>query len=160
MVKKLCLFLSVMLFVCSVAPAQNNHGVITGIVSDSNGLPLAGASVVIDSLKAGVATGNHGRYALRGLNYGRYALRISFTGFEPFDTVVVVNVQTVVDASLKEALFVTDEVIVRSSRAGSRTPMAHSTIVASEIRARDMTRDMPYLLLSLIHISEPTRQAE
>ena len=72
---------------------QNNRGVITGTVTDSDGLPLAGASVVIDSLKAGVATGNDGRYALRGMNYGRYALRISFTGFEPFDTVVVVQRQ-------------------------------------------------------------------
>lgn len=135
-----------MLLVCSAAPGQNNHGVITGTVTDRDGLPLAGASVIIDSLKAGMATGNDGRYALRGMNYGRYSLRISFTGFEPFDTVVIVQGNTIVDASLKEALFVTDEVIVRGSRAGSRTPMAHSTIVASEMRALDMTRDMPYLL--------------
>jgi iron complex outermembrane receptor protein len=52
----------------------------------------------------------------------------------------------IVDASLKEALFVTDEVIVRGSRAGTRTPMAHSTIEAPEMRTRDLTRDMPFLL--------------
>ena len=135
-----------MLLVCSAVQGQNNRGIITGKVTDSDGLPLAGASVVVDSLKAGVATGNDGRYALRGMNYGRYALRISFTGFEPFDTVVVVSGNTIVDASLKEALFVTDEVIVRGSRAGSRTPMAHSTVLAAEMRSRDLTRDMPYLL--------------
>jgi len=146
MARKFSLLLSVMLLVGYAALGQNNRGLITGTVTGSDGLPLAGASVVIDSLKAGMATGNDGRYALRGLNYGMYALRISFTGFEPFDTVVVVKGNTIVDASLKEALFVTDEVVVRSSRAGSRTPMAHSTIVASDMRERDMTRDMPYLL--------------
>ncbi len=135
-----------MLFFCSSVPGQNNRGIITGTVTDSAGLPLAGASVVIDSLKAGVATGNDGRYSLRGMNHGRYALRISFTGYEPHDTVVAVSGQTIVDASLKEALFVTDDVIVRGSRAGSRTPMAYSTIMASEMREGDMTRDMPYLL--------------
>jgi len=135
-----------MLFFCSSVPGQNNRGVITGTVTDSDGLPLAGASVVIDSLKAGVATGNDGRYSLRGMNPGRYALHISFTGYEPLDTVVAVSGQTIVDASLKEALFVTDDVIVRGSRAGNRTPMAFSTIMASEMREGDMTRDMPYLL--------------
>ena len=136
-------------YCCLSVPAvqgQTNRGVITGTVTDSEGTPLAGASVVVDSLKAGVATGNDGRYALRGVNYGGYALRISFTGFEPFDTVVVVSGNTIVDASLKEALFVTDDVIVRGSRAGSRTPMAHSTVLAAEMRSRDLTRDMPYLL--------------
>ena len=134
MVRKVQLFLCVLLLVCSSVQGQTNRGVISGTVTDSDGQPLAGASVVIDSLKAGVATGNDGRYALRGLNYGRYSLRISFTGFGPFDTVVFVNGNTIVDASLKEALFVTDEVIVRGSRAGNRTPMAHSTVLAAEMQ--------------------------
>ena len=146
MVRKISIFLSLLLLACSAANGQSSRGVITGKVTDSDGLPLAGASVVIDSLKAGVATGNDGQYALRGMNYGRHALRISFTGFEPFDTVVIVQGNTIIDASLKEALFVTDEVIVRGSRAGTRTPMAHSTVEAREMRTRDLTRDMPYLL--------------
>jgi iron complex outermembrane receptor protein len=146
MVRKFSLILSVLVLISSAVQGQTSRGVISGTVTDSHGAPLAGASVVVDSLKAGVATGNDGHYTLRGLNYGRYALRISFTGFEPFDTVVVVSGNIMADASLKEALFVTEEVIVRGSRAGSRTPMAHSTVLASEMRSRDLTRDMPYLL--------------
>lgn len=137
-----------MLLLAAVGPvtAQRFSSVITGRVSDTDGLPLAGASVVIDSLRAGVATDNDGRYVLRGLRDGPYAVRISFTGYEPLDTVVVVRGTAVADASLRERLFMADEVIVRAGRAGNRTPMAHSTVYASELRERDLTRDMPYLL--------------
>lgn len=125
---------------------QRLSGVITGRVTDAGGAPMAGASVVIESLKAGVAADNDGRYALRGLRDGTYSLSISFTGYESLDTVVSVRGTAVVNVSLKEGLFVAEEVIVRGSRAGNRTPMAHSTVEAAELRERDMTRDIPFLL--------------
>jgi iron complex outermembrane receptor protein len=146
MVRKFLVFISLILAAVIVSLGQRPVGMITGRVSDAGGVPMAGASVVIDSIRAGVATGNDGRYALRGLRDGTYALRISFTGYDTFDTLVVVRGTAVADASLKEALFVAEEVIVRGSRAGNRTPMAHSTVEAAELRERDMTRDMPYLL--------------
>ena len=146
MVRTFLAFVSILTLACNIASGQRDRGIITGVVTDTGGRPLAGASVIIDSLKAGVATGNDGRYTLRGLRDGTYALRISFIGYESFDTVVAVKGSAVADVSIKEALFVTQEVIVRSSRAGSRTPMAHSMIGAAELRANDMTRDMPFLL--------------
>jgi iron complex outermembrane receptor protein len=119
---------------------------ITGRVTSVDGQPLAGASVVIDTLMTGVATDNDGRYSLRRLRDGTYALRITFTGYEPLDTTVAVSGATVADMVLKEALYVAEEVIVRGSRAGSRTPMAYTTVDASELHERDLTRDMPFLL--------------
>jgi hypothetical protein len=65
MVRIFPLFLWVLLLVSSAVQGQANRGVITGTVTDSDGAPLAGASVVVDSLKAGVATGNDGQYNLR-----------------------------------------------------------------------------------------------
>jgi iron complex outermembrane recepter protein len=52
----------------------------------------------------------------------------------------------VADVTLREALYIAGEVIVRGSRAGARTPMAHTTVGAEELRDRDLTRDMPFLL--------------
>jgi len=125
---------------------QGHGSIITGTVTDTGGVPMAGASVVLTDAGMGVATDNEGRYALRGLRDGTYNLRISFTGFESLDTVVVVKGTAVTDASLREALYVAAEVIVRGSRAGARTPMAHSTVSSDELRERDLTRDMPFLL--------------
>jgi len=139
----LVIFLSAGYQVWGQRPAS---ATLTGRVTGADGQPLAGASVVIDTLMTGVATDNDGRYSLGGLREGTHALRITFTGYEPCDTVVVVTGMVVTDVVLKEALFVADEVIVRGSRAGSRTPMAYTTVDASDLRERDLTRDMPYLL--------------
>ncbi|MBP7036405.1 MAG: TonB-dependent receptor [Bacteroidales bacterium] len=125
---------------------QSQGNMITGRVTDCGGVPMAGASVVLTDAGMGVATDNEGRYALRGLSDGSYNLRISFTGYEPHDTLVVVRGSAVVDVVLNEVLYLAPEVIVRGSRAGVRTPMAHSTIGSDELRKRDLTRDMPFLL--------------
>ncbi len=126
--------------------SQRHGGMITGRVADEAGRPMAGASVVIKETETGVATGNDGHYSLRGLRDGSYNIRISFTGYEPLDTLVVVRGTAIADATLKEALYAAGDVIVRGSRAGSRTPMAHTTVGSPELRERDLTRDMPFLL--------------
>ncbi|MFN2313151.1 MAG: TonB-dependent receptor [Bacteroidales bacterium] len=146
MVRKILFFIIMIIAAAGPVTGQRFSGMITGRITDETGAPMAGASVVIESLRTGVAADNDGRYALRGLRDGTYSLRISFTGYEPLDTVVVVRGTTVADVSLREGLFLAEEVIVRASRAGNRTPMAHSTVHASELRERDLTRDMPYLL--------------
>ncbi|HSO77280.1 MAG TPA: TonB-dependent receptor, partial [Bacteroidales bacterium] len=125
---------------------QQNRGFISGTVRDSDGHPLSGASVVIDSLSTGVASGNDGRYTLRGLRNGVYTVTFSFTGFEKVTEKVTLNGTASVDVTLPEATLIADEVIVRGSRAGTRTPMAYTTIEATALRKSDMTRDIPYLL--------------
>ncbi|MGE5349505.1 MAG: carboxypeptidase regulatory-like domain-containing protein, partial [Actinomycetota bacterium] len=146
MVRRISVSMFMLLLLSGPMYSQRHSGMITGRVTGESGLPLAGASVVIASPGAGIATGNDGMYALRGLHDGVWNIRISFTGYEPFDTVVVLKGTAVVDASLREALFAAGEVIVRGSRAGARTPMAYSTIGSEELREKDMTRDMPFLL--------------
>lgn len=130
----------------TIASGQGHSSVISGRVTDTGGVPMAGASVVIAEARNGVATDNEGRYTLRGLRNGSYNLRVSFTGFETVDTVVALSGTAVVDFTLKEALYVAGDVIVRGSRAGARTPMAHTTVSSGELRERDLTRDMPFLL--------------
>lgn len=146
MVRRITVLMVMGVLLSGSLSGQRHTGIITGRVTDGGGLPLAGASVVIKALGAGIATDNDGVYILRGLNEGSLNIRISFTGYEPLDTVVELRGTAVVDASLREALFAAGEVIVRGSRAGARTPMAHSTIGSEELKKKDMTRDIPFLL--------------
>jgi iron complex outermembrane receptor protein len=146
MVRKIS-FLTIVLMALSLLLSGQRHGAtVTGRVTDEAGMPMAGASVMISGAGTGVAAGNDGRYTLRGMRDGTYTLRISFTGYETVDTAVTVTGTAVLDVTLREALFVAGEVIVRGSRAGARTPMAHTTVGAEELRDRDLTRDMPFLL--------------
>ncbi len=135
-----------MMTLAAIVCGQRQSGAVTGRVTDEDGMPLPGATVVLAETGRGVATDNEGMYTLRGLRNGSWTLHISYTGYEALDTVVMVNGAAVIDAALREALYVAGEVIVRGSRAGTRTPMAYSTVGNEELRERDLTRDMPYLL--------------
>ncbi len=147
MVRKIVFSFTLLLLFCGHSLyGQQGRGFISGTVRDSEGDALAGASVVIDSLSTGVASGNDGRYMLRGLRNGIYKVTFSFTGFETVTEKVTLNGTASVDVMLSEATLIADEVIVRGSRAGTRTPMAHTTVEASALRKSDMTRDIPYLL--------------
>lgn len=143
--KKLFTVLFILALAASLS-GQRHSSTVTGMVTDASGVPMAGATVMLSGAGTGVAAGNDGRYTLRGLRDGTYTVRISFTGYEPVDTAVTVLGNSVLDVTLSEALYIAGEVIVRGSRAGARTPMAHTTVGAEELRNRDMTRDMPFLL--------------
>jgi len=145
-VRKILFNVLFMLALAASLSGQRHSPTVTGMVTDESGVPMAGATVMLSGAGTGVAAGNDGRYTLRGLRDGNYTVRISFTGYEPVDTAVTVHGNTVLDVTLREALYIAGEVIVRGSRAGARTPMAHTTVGAEELRDRDMTRDMPFLL--------------
>jgi len=130
MVRKNSFLVIVLLSLTVLLSGQRHGGTVTGRVTDEAGMPMAGATVMISGAGAGVAAGNDGRYTLRGLGDGTYDIRISFTGYEPVDTAVTVNGSARLDVTLREALYIAGEVIVRGSRAGVRTPMAYTTVGA------------------------------
>ncbi len=100
MMRRLIFFALIAITVTAETSGQQYRGFIKGRVTDTGGNPLAGASVVIESLGAGVASDNDGNYILRGLREGSYSMRITFTGYEPFDTTVVLKGNAVADAVL------------------------------------------------------------
>ena len=56
---------------------------ITGKVVDTAGLPLPGASVVVEELEGeGAATDVNGNYVINDLQPGEYTLRVTFLGFK------------------------------------------------------------------------------
>ncbi len=143
---KILVSLFVLLTLAGLISGQRSGGTITGRITGSGGMPLPGASVVITGSGMGVAADNEGRFALRNLRDGSYNLRVSFTGFDSIDTLVVLNGLAMIDISMREALYMTGEVIIRSSRAGVRTPVAHTMVEPGDLRGADMSRDMPFLL--------------
>ncbi|MDB2456311.1 TonB-dependent receptor, partial [Flavobacteriaceae bacterium] len=61
--------------------AQAQTGVINGQITDGNGQPLPGASIVIDGLSKGVSSDFDGNFSLTGLDEGNYNLVITYIGF-------------------------------------------------------------------------------
>lgn len=135
-----------LIFSITFLSGQQVRGTISGTVTDSQGHPLAAASVVIDSLRTGVSAGNDGRYMIRGLKNGTYTVHYSFIGYTNESRTIKLEDNAVVNVTLQEETYITDAVVVRAVRASNRTPMAFTTVEASSMQRSDMTRDIPFLL--------------
>jgi TonB-dependent receptor len=83
-----------MLLPCAQAFAQGGV-TVTGIVKDSQtGEPLPGANVVFVGTGSGSATDLSGRYAIRNVAAGQYSVKVSYVGYQTFETKLSVSGST------------------------------------------------------------------
>ncbi len=81
MLKKLLLMWTG-IFICLISSYNQKPYTITGIVTDEEGIPLPGASILISPGYQGVVTREDGRYSIAGIQPGAYLLTVSFLGYE------------------------------------------------------------------------------
>ena len=86
-----------------------SQGLITGTVSDENGMPLPGATIVVEETKAGTTTDFDGNYQISA-DVGQ-TLVFSYVGYESQSMVVATN--STIDVQLQPANEL-DEVIVNA----------------------------------------------
>jgi len=155
---KILIFLVSLFYTATLdAALPDGNAVIRGRVTDSNGEPLAGATVTISGTYLGVYTSAEGTYMFSNLPDGRYTLRFSFTGFEPLIRQIDLKGEMVVDVLLALKALMTEEVIVQAVRAGTNTPMAFTNVEVQDIRKQNSGQDIPFLLSmtpSLVETSE------
>ncbi len=86
-----------------------NQTVVSGTVTDNNGSPLPGASVVVKGTNNGTTTDFDGKYSLN-ITDGKETLLFSYIGFKAFE--IGVNGKSIIDVSLEEDAQSLDEVVV------------------------------------------------
>jgi iron complex outermembrane receptor protein len=136
---------------------QDRQSEIRGRVTDKSSAAIAGASVIIENSNLGAYTDSNGNYSFSGVKNGLYKLRFSFLGYETVVKEVSLTGDLTLDIFLAPKAFLTDDVIVSSTRAGDRSPLAYSTISREIIKNQNSGMDMPYLLSltpSLVETSE------
>jgi iron complex outermembrane recepter protein len=139
------------------APFQENGSYIKGKVTDLNGKPLPGASVSIEKSRRGVITASGGDYTISGLTDGAYVLRVSFLGYETLLKDVKLKGETILNITLTEKPYITEDVLVNATRAGEHSPLAYTTVDNLSLRKQNTGQDLPYLLSltpSLVETSE------
>ncbi len=136
---------------------EGDGPVLRGRVTDSDGAPLAGASVVITGTNTGVITGTDGTYSIAGLPEGSYSIRFSFIGYEPQIRTVNLENDIILDIVLEEKALMTEDVIIKATRAGEHAPLAYTNISREVIMKQNTGQDLPFLLSltpSLVETSE------
>ena len=95
--------------------AQAQSGLIAGTVTDTEGLPLPGATVLVEGTSLGAATTVSGNFTVPGVPVGTYTLRARFLGYADStvtNVVVRAGETTTVSISLSEANAGVGEVVV------------------------------------------------
>jgi iron complex outermembrane recepter protein len=122
---------------------------VTGQVTGQDGNPLPGANVVIVGTGKGAAADANGLYRIEGVRPGTYVVRASFIGYEVVEktTVVREDVQRLILHIQMQARIITvDELVVRATRAGIKTPMTYTNIAKEELQKNNLGQDAPYML--------------
>ncbi|MGC1390411.1 MAG: TonB-dependent receptor [Bacteroidales bacterium] len=125
---------------------QNNVSVIRGKVTDISGNPLPGAGISVENTSFGVHAGSEGNYTLSIPSNRIYTFHFSFIGYGSQIREFRIKGDTVLNIALEMKPLMTEEVLVRATRAGELTPMAYSTVTKEDISKNNVVQDIPYLL--------------
>ena len=81
---------------------ESFRGSIKGHITDEDGLPMAGATIVVDQTSIGTITDGNGNYQLLGVPTGKHSVKISFVGYgtEIREILIVANEIFVLDVQL------------------------------------------------------------
>ncbi|NOZ47613.1 MAG: TonB-dependent receptor [Chlorobi bacterium] len=140
--KKLFIFLvSQVIFVSAFAQFT-----ITGQVIDENNNALAGANIQIGNTYLGTYADINGKFILKNLKMGTYEISVSFLGYKVQKRTIDVQKDMEISIKLEKSPFLTDEVIVSSTRAGNKAPLTYSNISKEQIEDKNYGQDIPYLL--------------
>ena len=126
--KKLKLIISLMLLYAGYIQAQT--GTVSGKVTDTDGNPLISANVVVKNTSTGSSTGSDGSFTLSNIKIGTQILVASYLGYEDMElTIDVKEGQTATaNFSLKEGIFLGNEVVISGARVAEKITEAPATI--------------------------------
>ena len=125
----------------------NAQSMITGVVLDESGAPLADAQVVVGGTDSiGDATNAQGRFALVGLPDGPHRARISHIGYPALDTMITVAHGLAYTFRLRPSAFILDGIEVSVLRAGDRAPFARTLVTREALDRLNTGVDLPYVL--------------
>lgn len=138
------ILISFMVMCHTIILAQSN---LTGKVVDRQNNPLPGATIQLSGpVSQAVVADQDGKFNLTNLETGEYMLDVSFVGFTKFSRKITIPYSGELTISLKDNVYLDDEVIVTATRASEKTPLSYSEVDVEQLEETNMGKDMPYLL--------------
>ena len=112
---------------------------VSGKILDPSGEPLAGASILVKGTNHGTISGVNGDFSIQAEEGS--TLVISYIGYQT----VEVAAASSINVKMEEGQPL-EQVVVSSTRAGIKTPMAYSNINQEQIQRQNFGKDIPFLL--------------
>ena len=120
---------------------------ITGVIhSKSDSSLLIGATIQSDRGNYFSITDKEGLFQINNVDRGEYRFTVRFLGFKEQQILVSANQDKVLNIFLDEDLRITDEVIVRATRAADYSPTTFTTVNKSDIKKQNFGQDLPFVL--------------
>lgn len=119
---------------------------IAGTVKDvRNNQALSGATVRLSSGSVTV-TDVFGNFRFDRLMPGEYTIIVTFLGYTDHTGNVSLNESTTLAIGLQESAQLTDELVVRATRANDKTPTTYTNVDRQTIQQQNFGQDMPFIL--------------
>ncbi len=120
---------------------------VSGTVTNDKGNPLAGANVIVNGTSTGTASSEDGTYSI-DLDAGSFTITASVIGYHSSTQAVSVGGDESI--GLDFVLYVSEVEMsaleVLASRAGSKTPVAYTTVEKEDMEFRLGSQDLPMSL--------------
>lgn len=121
--------------------------IVTGTVIDENNLPLTGANIIIKEYLTGATSDINGQFSLN-TKTGKSTIIISFLGYDTWEKEIILNSKSLDLGKiiLSPKYYISEEIIVKATRADDFSPIAYTSINNEELQKRNITQDLPQLL--------------
>lgn len=136
----------VLLLLASQFYAQSD---IAGKVTDVDGNPIAGAHVMLMKTNKGALSDSVGRYVIQNVSAGVYQVMITHVSYRSLKRAVDIpsNVaRYLLNIQLVEEAVELDQLVVKATRAGEKTPVTSSHLDKETIEENNLGQDVPFLL--------------
>lgn len=120
------------------------------VKSNYDGQPLYGAHIEILTTGQNTVSDQKGNFSFPKVKKGKIELRTSFLGHSPDVRQLDLNKDLTLDILLTVSPVMSDEVIITSTRADEKTPVAFQDLSKKEIDQKNFGQDLPMLLAGSI----------
>ncbi len=107
---------------------------------------LSGAVITVKGTNIQVLSNSEGVFELKNLKNGLHVFQISFVGYEKLETEILIPNNEFLSFKLKESSFLSEEIVVKATRADQKTPFSYSNLEKDEIKSNYSGEDIPFLL--------------
>ncbi|MGV8877413.1 MAG: TonB-dependent receptor [Sphingobacteriaceae bacterium] len=120
---------------------------LSGKITDQQtGKSLPGTTISIENTTFRTVSDNSGYFRINSLSAGSYRLMVSFIGYQQVKQNITLKKDQIQDFSLEYNSVITDDIIVRSTRAGQNSATTYTNLGKKDLEKNNLGQDLPYLL--------------